>query len=311
LQYTQWTGFLEIAFLVIGAIVIVIKVGSHNTLAPFTLGPLHGALGPLLFGVIFSVLDFTGLGTATTISEEVRDSRRLVTRAIIIAWVLSGVALVLPSYALTVGWGLGAMKTYASSPDPGLIVFRHYLGNFGWILLILFTINSYLNYMVAKVNAVSRIWYAAGRDGLLFSRLKKVHPVFRTPYQTTIFFFVIITVIDIVAGLILGPTEAGIWLLTIAGVSIIAVHIVSNTALTVYMTKIKEFKWFTHGVIPSVATLMGVVIIWYSVYPVPKGPVGIAVLVAIAWLIAGAIVAIYINRRHGDRLRGAGASRED
>ncbi len=310
LQYTQWTGFLEIAFLVVGAIVIVIKVGAHNTLSPFTLTPLHGAFGPLFLGIVFSVLDFTGLGTATTISEEVKDSRRLVTRAIIIAWILSGIALIFPSYALTVGWGVGAMKTYASSPDPGLIVFRHYLGNFGWILLILFTINSYLNYMVAKVNAVSRIWFSAGRDGILFARMRKVHPVFKTPYQTTAFFFGVILVIDVVAGLILGPTEAGVWLLAIAGVSIIAVHIVSNTALTVYMAKIRKFKWFTHGVIPSVATIMGVIIIWYSVYPVPAGPVGVAVLIAIAWLIVGAVVAIYFHRRYHESLKSAGTSRD-
>ncbi len=202
------------------------------------------------------------------------------------------------------------MKTYASSPDPGLIVFRHYLGNFGWILLILFTINSYLNYMVAKVNAVSRIWFSAGRDGILFARMRKVHPVFKTPYQTTAFFFGVILVIDVVAGLILGPTEAGVWLLAIAGVSIIAVHIVSNTALTVYMAKIRKFKWFTHGVIPSVATIMGVIIIWYSVYPVPAGPVGVAVLIAIAWLIVGAVVAIYFHRRYHESLKSAGTSRD-
>jgi amino acid transporter len=310
LQYTQWTGFLEIAFLVIGALVIVIKVGPHNSLAPFTLGPLHGAFSPLFLGVVFSVLDFTGLGTATTISEEVKHSRKLVSRAIFIAWILSGVALIFPSYALTVGWGVHAMSSYASSPDPGLIVFRRYLGNFGWILLILFTINSYLNYMVAKVNAVSRIWYSAGRDGVLFERLSRIHPVFKTPYQTTLFFFVVILVIDVVAGLILGPTEAGIWLLTIAGVSIIAVHIVANTALTVYMAKAKVFNFLTHGLVPSVATIIGGIVIWYSIYPVPKGPVGVAVLVAIAWLLVGLGVAYVIYQRQRERLKMAGLSRE-
>ncbi len=310
LQYTQWTGFLEIAFLVVGAIVIVVKVGAHNTLTPFTLGPLHGAFGPLFLGVVFSVLDFTGLGTATTISEEVKDSRKLVSCAIIIAWLLSGIAMILPSYALMVGWGVHNMSSYASSPDPGLIVFRHYLGNFGWILLILFTINSYLNYMVAKVNAVSRIWYSAGRDGVIFGRLSKIHPVFKTPYQTTVFFFVVIFVVDIIAGLILGPTAAGIWLLTIAGVSIIAVHIVANTALTVYMARIKAFKFFTHGVIPSVATLVGLIVLWKSVYPVPSGAVGLAVLISLAWLLVGFGIAYTIHRRQHEALKTAGLSHE-
>lgn len=208
------------------------------------------------------------------------------------------------------GGGVHNMSSYAGSPDPGLIVFRHYLGNFGWILLILFTINSYLNYMVAKVNAVSRIWYSAGRDGIIFGRLRKIHPIFKTPYQTTLFFFVVIFVVDIVAGLILGPTEAGIWLLTIAGVSIIAVHIVANTALTVYMARIKAFKFFTHGVIPSVATLVGLIVLGKSVYPVPSGAVGVAVLISLAWLLVGFGIAYAVHRRQHEALKTAGLSHE-
>ena len=309
LAYTMWAGFLEIAFLVVTAIVIVVEVGHHNTFAPFTLRPLHGALNPLFLGVIFSVLDFTGLGTATTISEETRDSRRLIRRAIIIAWVLSGVALVLPSYALTAGWGVGAMTGYAKSPDPGLVVYLHYLGRAGWLLLILFTINSYLMYMVAKVNAVTRIWFSAGRDGVLFGRLAKVHPRLRTPHLLVLLFFGVILVVNLVAGFILGPEEAALWLLTIAGVCIIAVHIVSNTALTAYMWRARKFRAVMHGLIPSVATILGGVVIWYSVYPVPAAPIGYAVFVALGWLVIGFGVAFYYARRHPDRMREAGLSR--
>ena len=309
LGYTMWAGFLEIAFLVVTAIIIVVELGRHNTLAPFTLTPLHGALNPLFLGVIFSVLDFTGLGTATTISEETRDSRRLIRRAIIIAWVLSGIALVLPSYALTAGWGVGAMTGYAKSPDPGLVVYLHYLGRAGWLMLILFTINSYLMYMVAKVNAVTRIWYSAGRDGVLFGRLAKVHPRLRTPHLLVVLFFGLIMVINLVAGLILGPEEAAIWLLTIAGVCIIAVHIVSNTALTAYMWRARKFRALTHGVIPTVATIMGAVVIWYSVYPVPAAPIGYAVFIALGWLVVGFGVAYYYARRHPELMKLAGRSR--
>ena len=298
LVYTMWAGFLEVVFLVVTAAIIVIEVGPRNSLAPFTLSPVHGNLNPLFLGVIFSVLDFTGLGTATTISEETRNSRRLIRRAILIAWVLAGVALILPSYALTVGWGISAMPDYAKSADPGLLVYQRYLGNFGWLLLVLFTINSYLMYMVAKVNAVTRIWFSAGRDGVLFGRLSSVHPRFRTPNALVVFFIVVVAAVNLVAGLVFGPTTGALWLLTIAGVCIIATHIVANTSLTVYMLRERKFRLFLHGIVPTLATIIGLAVLWYSVYPVPAAPIGYAVFVAIAWLIVGFVVAwLYVRRR--------------
>ena len=311
LAFTKWAGFAEVVFLVISAIIIVIMVGPHNSIAPFTLGPLHGALNPLFLGVVFSVLDFTGLGTATTISEETRQSKKLIRRAILIAWALAGVALVLPSYALTVGWGVNAMKTYASSPDPGLIVYQHYLGNVGWLLLVIFTITSYANYTIAKVTAVTRIWYSAGRDGVIFKRFAKIDPQFKVPRQLIVLFFVTILVVDLVAGFILGPTTAGLWLLTIGGINIIAVHIVANTALTVYMAREKgSFRIFLHGIVPSVATIIGAVVIWYSAVPLPAPPFGAAVITSLAWLVVGFGIAWYYAKKHPDLMLQAGLSRD-
>lgn len=310
LAYTLWAGILECAFLFITAVIIVIQLGSHNSFLPFTLQPVHGDVGLLFFGIIFSVLDFTGLGTATTVSEETKNSKRLIRKAIFIAWIFAGLALVLPSYALTVGWGLGAMHNYAKSADPGLIVYQRYLGTTGFALLILFTINSYLMYMSAKVNAVTRIWFSAGRDGVLFKSLAKVHPRFGTPGALVIFFFCAILVINLVAGFALGPITGGLWLLTISGIAIIAVHIMANTALTVYMVREKIFNWLIHGIVPSVATIIGLIVIYFSVFPLPAEPIGSAVIVALLWLLAGFFVAFYYVKRHPDLMKKAGMSRE-
>lgn len=311
LAYTMWGGFLEVAFLLLAAVIIVIKVGPGNSLLPFTTGPVHGHLNLLFLGVIFAVVDFTGLGTATTISEETKDAKRIVPRGVMIAWLLAGLALILPSYALTVGWGLGRIASYGNSPDPGLIVFRNYLGNLGYILLILFTINSYLMYMVAKVNAVTRIWFSAGRDGIFFKPLAKVHPTHRSPYLLVVLFFAVILVINLVAGFVLGPTNGALWLLTIAGVAIIGVHIVANTALTFYMKRVGKMKILLHGIVPTVASIIGLVVIFYSVYPVPAAPFGSAVIFSLLWLAAGFVVAFFYAKRHPDWLKRAGLSREE
>lgn len=42
------------------------------------------------------------------------------------------------------------------------IVYRHYLGSLEGLLLVGFAVNSYLMYIVATVNSVTRIWFSAG-----------------------------------------------------------------------------------------------------------------------------------------------------
>lgn len=308
--FTLIAGSLEAAFLIVTAIVIIFDAGSHNTLSTFTLGPLHGAIHPIFLAIVFSVVDFTGLGTATTLSEEARDSKRKMSRALWLGWLVAGIALILPSYALTVGWGVPAMAGYAKSADPGLIVYRHYLGNVGWALLIAVTMSSYLSYMVSKVNAVTRIWYSAGRDGIFYTRIQKVNERFKTPTQAVVAFGLIILVIDIVAGIILGPANGALWLLTISGICIIGVHMVANTALTVLTVRERRFRPIVHGLIPTASTIIGGVIIYYSSVPLPSGSLEYSVLLSLAWLAIGFAVLGWYLYRHPDILRGAGRSRD-
>lgn len=148
LEYVMYTGFAEAMFLFISALIIIAILGPRNTWTVWTPAPpVKWSWAPIFFGAIYSILDFTGLGTATTVSEEVKDPRRIIRWALVTAWILSGLALIVPAYALTVGWGVSQMSTYATSPDPGLIVYYKYLGLVGWALLVAFTINSYFSYM--------------------------------------------------------------------------------------------------------------------------------------------------------------------
>jgi len=250
-----------------------------------------------------------GLGTATTLSEETKDSKRKMKRALWFGWAVAGVALIVPSYALTVGWGVSAMTGYAKSADPGLIVYRHYLTDVGWGILIAVTMSSYLSYMVSKVNAVTRIWYSAGRDGIFYGRIKGINQRFKTPSQAVVAFGVVILVVDMVAGIILGPVNGALWLLTISGICIIGVHMVSNTALTVYTVRLGKFRPILHGLIPSVATIIGGIVIYYSAVPLPSGSFKYAVLLSLAWLVAGFGALAWYLRRHPDILRTGGMSR--
>lgn len=314
-EYMAITGIMELLVLVVGAIIIIIRLGSANSITPFAF-PSGGALGSFFFGVVFSIVDFTGLGTVTTLSEEVKESRKRIKKALLIAWILAGIALIPASYALVMGWqtSISSITNYASAPDPGLLVFQKYLGSAGFILLIIFTINSYFSYGVSKTNAVSRIWYSAARDGVIYPKfVAKLHPKYQTPGNAMMLWLGISFVLDMILGLIYGPTNAGLILLTMAGIAIIAVHMISNTALTLFshtvLRKDGKSSILLHYIAPSVASILGFIVIYFtltseiSAYYSDPTALNLAYLVivifSILWVVVGgtAMVAYYKYRK--------------
>ena len=243
-------------------------------------------------------------------------------RALVIAWALAGLALIPASYALVVGWGVGNIGVYASSPDPGLIVFKDYLGPIGFILLLIFTINSYFSYGVAKTNAVSRIWYSAARDGVILPKsISKIHPKYKTPGNAMTLWISISFLLDIILGIFFGPTTAGLILLTMAGIYIICVHVIANSALSVFSrTELKnkgESNLLLHVIAPTVSSIIGVVIIYESILATVQTYIGTpnavnfaylaAVVVSVLWVVvAGTIITLYYRASKPDVLAKAG-----
>lgn len=321
LQYVAITGIIETLVLVIGAIIIIVKVGpTGNSFLPFTIP--SGTLGAVLFGVIFSIVDFTGLGTVTTVSEEIKDPKKKVRKSLILAWAVAGLALIPATYALTVGWGVGNISQYAGSPDPGLIVYGKYLGPIGLALLAIFTVNSYFSYGVAKTNAVSRIWFSAARDGVIFPKFfAKVHPKYRTPGNAMIGWISIVFVIDLVFGLVFGPVNGALILLTGAGIGIIFVHVLANTSLTLYSHNLLrhrgESNALYHYVAPTASSVIGLIIIFYSLqseiqaYLADKTGLNLAyllaVIVGLVWvLVVGSLLSLYYHTRRKEIIQKAG-----
>lgn len=301
-NYMAITGMFEVLLLVIGSFIIIAKLGSLNTLKPFYL-PTGGAVGSFFFGVIFSIVDFTGLGTVTTISEEMSHSKKNVRKSIVIAWLLAGLALIPASYALVVGWGLPSISSFATAPDPGLIVFDRFLGPIGFVLLIIFTTNSYFSYAVSKTNAVSRIWYSAARDKVLFpGYIGDIHKKYKTPGHAMIIWLAISFVLDIITGIYFGPVNAALILLTMTGVCIVTVHVIGNTSLTFFshtvLKKTGESSLLYHYIVPTVASFIGIVIIYYTVltniqtYYADPTMLNLAyyfiVVLALVWILVGA-----------------------
>lgn len=319
LGYNAIAGLAEVLFLLIGAVIIILKVGSGNTIVPFTISKSTGiGFSAIMFGAVFSILDFTGSGVVTTVSEEIKEPKKNIGKSIIFAMILTAISIIPATYALTVGWGVHNIGTFATTSDAGLIVFGRYLGPVGLVLLIIFTVNSYLTNGISKATAVSRWWYSAARDGVVFPRkLSHIHPKYKSPANAIIAWALGSLVLDVTMGLIYGPENAAFILEAGTGISIILVHILANTSLTLFTRRIGVFKLLEHGIAPMVATAIGLVVIYFSMSDIINRWLSknsaindayfVSLVATMVWvIIGGLLVTIYYSRKRPKILEKAG-----
>ncbi|EQB72891.1 MAG: amino acid transporter, partial [Ferroplasma sp. Type II] len=312
-------GLLEIMFLLIGSIIIIIRVGAHNSVVPFEVsGPYSIGFSSIMFASVFSILDFTGSGVVTTISEEISKPKKNIGKSIVIAMILTAVALIPAAYALTVGWGVSSIGSFATHSDAGLTVFSRYLGPVGLVLLIVFTINSYLSNGVSKATAVSRWWYSAARDHVVFPEtIGKINEKHHSPANAVVIWALLSFVLDVVMGLIFGPLSAAFVLEAGTGISIIIVHMIANTSLTIYTKRVDKFNLLKHGILPSIATIVGLIVVYFTMsniftkYFTAPSAVNDAYfasfIITILWILGGGIVVtLYYRMKKPEILRDAG-----
>src|SRR3989441_777688 len=127
---------------------------------------------------ILLIFAFSGIESALVPSGEIKDVRKTVPRAILIAMlVITVLYLALQTIAQGVlGGDLGSQR--APLADAAARVF----GPWGRTLLLVGATVSMFGYVSGMTLAVPRALYAFGRDGFLPARVAAIHPRFRTPH---------------------------------------------------------------------------------------------------------------------------------
>ncbi len=306
LAYSFTASAIEIALLIITSIVIIVALGSKNTLAPFTPTPAEGFAG-VAVGMVLAIFSMSGSSAVVTLGEEAKQPRKNIKKALLISFLITGVVFVLTSYALTVGWGVSKMSTFFSSSVPGLIVTDKYIGLPFTIILFIFIINSLFAGSLAPLNTSSRMIFSMSRDGLGPSMFSKVHPVHKTPYIAIITMAAVAYTVSLISGILIGPENGFLYLVTASSAALFVGHILSNFGLGATFKKLKEFKVVTHAIIPAAATIILAVAMFYSFYP-PAYPVDYAIITAIVFIIISAIAIFIYGKKHPEEIKNAGST---
>ncbi|PSR22230.1 MAG: APC family permease [Sulfobacillus acidophilus] len=300
------TSGIEIAFLIVTAIIIISRTHIIHPLHPFDMASV-GVKG-VAMGMIFAITSFIGVGSHAPLGEESKvqgiqtQKGRVIGKAAIVSLTLVGAALTLAAYALTVGWGQANMGAFATANAPGVTVYLHYLGPVGAIALVLLAINSALMDDLALLTSSARVLYAVGRDKLLQTSFAQVNGR-RAPVNSVTFLAVTALVIGLAFGFWLGPAQAFNVLTTAVLFGLVTAHTLMNISLMRISHGERNMGQVVfHLALPVLA--MG--LFWFVLYESLLPFVFPLAWAAVFWALAITPAIIYAIRatRHIDPSRG-------
>lgn len=299
---------IEVGIIVLLSIIVLAQGGAHGiTFAPLNPASSPAGLSGIAMGLTFGILSFVGFEAATTLGEEVKDPRRNVPRAIILALVFVGVIYLFCTFAEMVGFGTDNVSKLVGDGAPFTTLARTYAP---WmqILVGLAGISSIFAVTMNTNNGVVRIIFAMGREGLLPKQLGRVHPVRRTP-TTAIWFVAIVSVVfTFGVGLLTGPFNAYVDLGSILTLAIIPVYILTAVACIRHFATARraERSIVKHVIIPVLGILVLIIPIVGQLYPAPAMPLAVFPYLVVLFIVVMAIIAWRIGSRHPEALLRAG-----
>jgi amino acid transporter len=211
---------------------------------------------------------------------------------------IMGIFLIVVSWGQTSGWGTSHLSTFASSSQlPAFVLGQRYWGD-AWVIILFALFNSAIAVSIACMNASARFLYGMSRARALPDGLTKLHPVYKTPTNAIFTQTGINVALGLLLPLIIGVANVynvtGTWF-TFA---LAFVYVMASIGLYRFYRyqHADEFSWLKHAVIPFVGSAALIVVVYYSVNPLPAWPVSLAPFIVLGWLVIGFGVLSYVYR---------------
>ena len=173
--------FILACFVVFG----ILAVNQGNITSSFL---PHGSIG-VLQGAAFMFFAFAGFARITVIGEEVKDPKKTIPRAILLALGISTIIYLLVSYTAI---GLVGYQGLANSGSP-LADAAHMEGSTMVLLISLGALAATFSVLLTTLLGTSRVSFAMARNKDLPRFFNKLHPKRSVPYVAILIFGIIMT----------------------------------------------------------------------------------------------------------------------
>ena len=159
------------------------NAGTHFDPAVFWPGSANVEWNGIFFGMSFAMLSFVGSESAASLSEETKDAKRNIPRAIIGSVIIAGVFYVLICYATAIGFG-GAAEATKAWPLSASGLAAVAPGQLSQALVTLAAAGASLFCALGLHTASSRVLFAMGREKVLPQALGRLNPKYNTPWNS-------------------------------------------------------------------------------------------------------------------------------
>jgi amino acid transporter len=311
-------GIVTVAVIVLVDVVTTAKGGSHGqALSAFSFSHTNeGGFTGVFYGIILGVTSYIGFETAADFGEETANPRRNIPVAIIAATGFAVVLYLFTTYAIAIGFGVNNGAKFGADPVALKTTATTFVGPWLGTLVEIGGMAAAFIVCVACATAAARTLFAMGREGVLPAAFARTHPRFRTPVNATIAVTVVATLMALLIGYPLSDSTFGqpfsnyyFWA-TVGTLVIIVVYIMLCIGGLVFFWRTRDTrKWnpIWHVALPVVgAVVFGAA--WYgSVHPTPPGILKWTPYVAIAWLLIGVGVLLWLRAKRPDSVAKIGS----
>jgi amino acid transporter len=313
---------IQLAFAVIGvlailalSIAIVAKGGANGlTWRPFDPRVAPSGHG-LALAVVLAFTGYIGFEAAAVLGEEAARPRRVIPRAILGTVLIATAYFIFVTWAQAIGYGVAGAGRWAADPTALDTLSGRYVGHwYGTLVDIIVAIDAFVA-ALAGVHLTARTLFAMGRDGGIPRVFAATTPRFRSPYVGIALSVVLTLILGAWLGRHYGVGLYFALMATTASLGILFVYALVAIAGMVFFWNARRQSGQSYNVVLDIVLpVIAVAICGYAIYstliPRPPAPIGYSAWIALAWLVAGLLVLIWLVLTRRDQVRTFGKAFE-
>lgn len=253
-----------------------IKPENHIPFIPENTG-VYGEFGisGIAAGAALVFFAFIGFDAVSTAAQEAKNPQKGMPIGILGSLVVCTILYVLFSYVMT---GLVPYQMFKGDASPAATAFSVTGYSFLQLSLIIAILAGYTSVILVMLMGQSRVFYSMSNDGLLPKFFGDIHPKFRTPWKTNIFFMFFVSIF---AGFV-PVTDLG-HMVSIG--TLLAFSLVCIGVIVMRKTNPDAPRAFKVPLVPLLP-ILGVVVCGYLMYSLPGEAWGrLAIWMALGVLI--------------------------
>lgn len=261
-----------------------INPANHVPFIPENTG-IYGQFGisGIAAGAALVFFAFIGFDAVSTAAQEAKNPQKGMPIGILGSLVICTVLYVLFSYVMT---GLVPFEVFKGDASPAATAFKVTGYEFLQTGLIIAILAGYTSVILVMLMGQSRVFYSMSNDGLLPRFFGDVHPKFRTPWKTNLFFMVFVSIF---AGFV-PVTDLGhmVSIGTLLAFTLVCIGVI------VMRVKMPDApRAFRTPLVPLVP-ILGIIVCGYLMYSLP----GEAWLRLVAWMTLGVLIYFFYGKKN-------------